>query len=648
MSSDDDASMKRGIAQVLYNFGEGNIFDYGQHDMAMEVTRVLAKPFGESDEDERGFSHSADRVAGDIKSRAKKFRNGDEPPWDELSASDLDAFRPTRVKGELYPLTMVCENTDCHQVETRPSPTDFYATDHEGQDPGTCPACGSSLQQLPFVLTCECGNVYPPRPTAECEDHGYKQYRLHKPTRDPATWEFRCVCGDDMGQLGNYCEDCNTYLSGPTPPGGGGIYYPQTLVLVAIPAVGAGRDELEQGETWGRILAASHLGLVPIGEENTLEDIASREGEQEEIEQLREEGWSDEDIQQYLEMQADAGREVSHLNRTSVASETDEIFEPVRSGTVDEERAYTTIADQLFTFQRATSGYEGNPADIEDVRHPDPTSLTYLLEETDLAERYPRAEKYREKLDRINVTEAWVVDSFPLLTVLFGYTRESPTARETDLNTFTHPFGDEDKVPVFADRSPSEAIILEIDREAIVQWLLENNVIKESRAPDITEDMDEKEKEREYKAWFLNNVDSVATTNPFEPIEDPVTEEVYTLLHSMSHALISTGSDECGLEADSISELIMPNVPAIALYAQSTKHFALGGMFTLFKTRIHPWVDRAVDHAEQCLFDPACMQDDGGAACHACLHLNPVSCESLNEHLDRQLLVGGEELFWDV
>jgi hypothetical protein len=113
---------------------------------------------------------------------------------------------------------------------------------------------------------------------------------------------------------------------------------------------------------------------------------------------------------------------------------------------------------------------------------------------------------------------------------------------------------------------------------------------------------------------------------------------------------MGTASEQCGLDSDSISEVVFPTVPAVVLYAQSMEHFALGGMFTLFKTRIHPWIDDAVDHAERCIYDPACSSDEQGAACHACLHASEFTCEYYNNALDRTLLVGSNdwEPFVDV
>ncbi|ELZ43375.1 hypothetical protein C464_16652 [Halorubrum coriense DSM 10284] len=648
MSQREDVEMERGIAQILYSFGPGNVFDYGAYDVSMRVKGLDDRDWNVQPVEGLDLK----RIRGDIESRIGRFRNGDQPPWEIIGESDIDAFRPVKVSAEVFPLTMVCENSDCRRVDIRQKPSHYWATDHDDQKPGHCTACGSPLQQLPFVVTHECGAVLQPGPINECPQHERNDPYLYQPTRDPAKWEFRCKqCDKSMGRIAAFCQDCNEYVTGATPPGGGGLYYPATLLNVDIPTVGKGKDELDMGETWARVLMAAYLDFndVPLNEENTIEDIATRAGEQDRIEELRASGRTDEEIEMFLEMRAESGGEVDHLTSQFVAEKTRGNVTPVGVGgdaEVDAERVYSVLANQLFTFVRATQGYEGS-ADHDDYdpsRQPAPRSLSDLLT-PEFKQKYPRAKEYREKLDRINVNEAWVVDNFPLLNVLFGYYRESPDPSEVDLNAFDHPYGDANKVPIFADRSPSEAIILEVDRRAIVEWLEENDRLGEaSPRPDPDAD------DAEYKKWFLNNIDVVATDNPFTPVEHDTTQEVYTLLHSMSHALVSTASDQCGLATESISEMIMPAIPAIILYAKSAEHFALGGMATLFETRIHPWVDHTIDYTEQCLLDPPCSRDETGAACHACLHVNTVSCESMNEYLDRRRLVGGYDStpFWDV
>lgn len=309
----------------------------------------------------------------------------------------------------------------------------------------------------------------------------------------------------------------------------------------------------------------------------------------------------------------------------------------------EEEAAYTAISHELFTFLRSTNGYEGGGMrDSIADRHPTPRNLSEFADNDEFRDKYPQAKLYQQKLDRIHVRDAWVVDNFPLLNTVFGYTRASTDAKETALRSFQHPYG-LDALTVWGDRSPSEAIVLELDRAAIVEWLKENGYLTGIVEPDSNDDA-------QLKAWFLSNVDNTQVQDPFTPIEDELTRVIYRLIHSASHSLMSTASEQCGLDSDSISELILPTVPAIVLYAQSMEHFALGGMFTLFKTRIHPWIDDAVEHAVRCIYDPACLEDKDGAACHACLHVSEFTCQYYNGALDRGLLVGNEyhTPFWEV
>jgi hypothetical protein len=66
---------------------------------------------------------------------------------------------------------------------------------------------------------------------------------------------------------------------------------------------------------------------------------------------------------------------------------------------------------------------------------------------------------------------------------------------------------------------------------------------------------------------------------------------------------------------------------------------------------MHPWIDHAVEQSRRCIYDPACRNDQDGAACHACLHLSEFSCEHFNGELDRRVLLDldeGRTGFWDL
>jgi hypothetical protein len=69
MSQSNEADMERGIAQVLYNFGPGNIFDFGKYDLVMKVAGFRTS---------RTEELPTNRIASSIKSRARHFRNWGE------------------------------------------------------------------------------------------------------------------------------------------------------------------------------------------------------------------------------------------------------------------------------------------------------------------------------------------------------------------------------------------------------------------------------------------------------------------------------------------------------------------------------------------------------------------------------------------
>lgn len=625
----ENAEMERGIAQVLANFVPGDLFDYGRYGITMKVAEWNHR---EMDVDQR-------RIANHIESRVSSFRNGDTKPWSEIEDARIDVFRPQNVYGEIFPTTMVCKR--CDHVEYRDSAGSFRHTN------GHCSVggCGGQLQQLSFVGTHECGEIFTIKPVG-CNSHGYDDVRLNRGVpEDMRTWSFECgICHQRTGDLQVFCDRCDEPVAGIQPTNAGSVFYSQREVIIDIPHVDIKEREIPYGEEWTRVLMAAHLGDVDLDSSGvTLEDIAvSSKSEEDVIQELYDEfgeEWVEENKEQALKLKMGDSPNLGAV----VSQNRDRVRLPAERGDGDSGAAYTAVAHELFTFLRATRGYEGGSMreSIAD-RHPTPRALSEFTEDERFREKYPQSKLYREKLDRAHISDAWVVDNFPLLNTVFGYTRGSPDASETSLRAFEHPYN-LDALTVWGDRSPSEAIILELDRAAIVEWLVENDYLDDVEVPDLDDEAD-------LKRWFLRNFDTTQIQNPFSPIEDELTETIYRLVHSCSHALMSTASEQCGLDTDSISELVLPTVPAIVLYAQSMEHFALGGMFTLFKTRLHPWIDDAINHASQCIYDPACLDDEDGAACHACLHVSEFTCEYYNGALDRELLVGGEDHtpFWDI
>lgn len=623
MARNSEFEMERGVAQILNSYGARNVFDFGQLGLTMQTNPW--RRVEELDDVDR------ERVANIIQSRIGRYRNrttADE--WDGLSADDIDLYRPLKIEGQLFPLVFYCENKDCRKVHTATEPN-YLPSD------GMCESCGESITQLPFVNVCQCGRLEDPGPDAGCDQHGFDDIRLNKRASEPAMWRYECnKCGDEIDVLSTFCGVCND-MKGPLPTASSRIFYAEKAVEVDIPYLGGDAEDIPNDKSWAHVLMAAHLDIADL-EDNTLETLATTEGKLDKYQK-----WVDKlGEEDAKEMFDDMDQDIH--GRETLVADTDHIVPPDTEGDVDEgirELAYSNVAHQLFTFHRSTKGYEGDEEDLENTRHPIPKSLSHFLNDSDFRERHPQSGRYRPQLTRSHIRQAWVVDQFPLLNILYGYTRADSQSNNVDLRSFPHP-RERATTPIFADRTPSEAIIFEIDRTAIVNWLEANGVITAAERPDTSD-------EAALKEWFLNNIATTELDNPFTPIEHEVTWWVYRLLHTLSHCLLARAGEQCGLATSSLSERIFPVIPAIAIYAASTENFALGSMFTMFKTRLHPWVSDARDLADQCLIDAICRENPAGAACDACLHIEETSCEAMNHHLDREIVRSKSEIvgFWN-
>jgi len=125
----------------------------------------------------------------------------------------------------------------------------------------------------------------------------------------------------------------------------------------------------------------------------------------------------------------------------------------------------------------------------------------------------------------------------------------------------------------------------------------------------------------------------------------------YIMLHSLSHALITALSLDCGYSASAIRERIYAGDfgYGILLYTGTPgSEGSLGGLVEMGKD-LGRHLGRALELSRLCSNDPVCAQHDAtsahearflhGAACHGCLLIAETSCERRNELLDRALVV---------
>lgn len=185
-----------------------------------------------------------------------------------------------------------------------------------------------------------------------------------------------------------------------------------------------------------------------------------------------------------------------------------------------------------------------------------------------------------------------------------------------------------------------EGIYIELREDRIREWQESNKSWLRSRV----------------SAAFVNRMTEVYQILP--PLSAATLEWAckYLVVHSLAHILINQLVYECGYSTASLRERLYissdPSAPmaGILIYTSAgDSEGTMGGLVRLGRPdRLLPVVQRALSRASWCSADPVCSENLGGqgsrlanlAACHACILLPETSCETINQGLDRAMIVG--------
>lgn len=241
--------------------------------------------------------------------------------------------------------------------------------------------------------------------------------------------------------------------------------------------------------------------------------------------------------------------------------------------------------------------------------------------------------------EQYGIANAQVSQDIEIITSTFGYTRKIKDPEKVSNGGILNlkPFRNEqDKNIVYCSVLETEGIVIEINKRKILEWLYNNKVISQENLPDINDEVS-------VKKWFIENIKSDKIT-PFSDLnmEDPeikITYYVYDLIHTISHALLKSAGILSGLEKNSLSEMIFPNLTTIFIYANTTQGIPLGALSGMFEQNYKSFIIQAEDIMGRCVFDPICMDRDNGS-CSACTQLSEISCCHFNKDLNRKLLIG--------
>jgi len=192
-----------------------------------------------------------------------------------------------------------------------------------------------------------------------------------------------------------------------------------------------------------------------------------------------------------------------------------------------------------------------------------------------------------------------------------------------------------------AMRSAGEGIFINLRGDAVKAWQVRNAAWLEQRC----------------SAEFLQRVAGIdRALPPTAPSDIKDWTSRFLLVHSLAHALINQLVFECGYGTSSLRERLYvsadsdaPMCGVLIYTASGDSDGTLGGLVRLGrKERLEFIFRRAMNRMSWCSADPICSEHLGGqgsklanlAACHACMLLPEISCETTNHGLDRAMLVG--------
>lgn len=594
--------MRRGLNQVLYHFMPEQIVDYPVTGAIGRVERCSAVPINNVD---------MGRLLEAIKRSSDRFENRVMGfPRGQWGTCDFVFLEPNHIELGLFPLTFFCKK--CRTAFRFDSIGDFRSATKRTNY--KCPACKGDLEQSEIVHYHTCGKIESlvVRKCSDNPSHGAGHVYLDKARSNSIKdWWWRCGHPDHgsnhprISRVGAWCFDHTpSEMMTHGPFRRSEVYYTESVAMVNVPPLGGQPDDRVWSAVYGEYLGVAQDGLAKRLASG--EKTANGELDQETARRkLLEKGWSSEDIEEMI----------SDLGIKSSSGEIDSVIRSAQDLVKLRGESFSMGASKVYEYLQIINGEETKP-------------LSKVIQEAE----GPQSEKVKgvpRTMKSLGLSDAHVTTAFPLVKAIYGFSRGDPERKKSTLRAFPSNESYRGKTPIYGAVTDTEAIVITLDRKAVHDWLRANNLISEPPLDD----------ERTLKAWFLNNV-KLSEIPAFDEISslETTTKWVYRLTHSISHLLLRHASAIAGIDRDSLGEVLFPNIPAFAIYTNSTENFALGGLYTLFENSISPWLETASDEVRYCLNDPSCI--DGERACFACMHLAEVSCEHFNRELGRDTIIG--------
>lgn len=605
--------MRRGVHQAMYKYLPGCWADFtigGGANYAVHVEHWNSVHL-------EGINHK--RLLRIVSQRVQAFQKvspiGASAVVNFASRIDEDNYfvltpkvseKERAIVASVNPLLFVCSS--CGKVHRYRNAEEFRRRRDD-----RCSACGKNMKQLKLLAFCKCGYADGlPMPQCSNKEHGSKYI-----VRRSSGFDFVCSrCGKKAG-FAFSCPVCKEKLT-IKPALDSSHYFPFTLSLIDL--LDKRKDSLlDAEEDWRgeKVILSQYLGF--IGQEDYRDIITAGKLPQ------------SEELAQNLE------KEATELRGMGIPEEfIAQILEGKRRS--DPSGNILQAVERVGQVLSLSAAEDITPLAEEILEYDE---LVHAKEVISLAQAEMLAETVRDGIrpdysspaEAMGFSRVQLCSGVPVVFAAYGYTRKE---RECTAGVRLHGFPQEmEKKNIYAHRLETEGILFELDRTRVLDWLLENEQI-------IPEDAPRERSEESLKIWFMDHV-RLAYIEPFTEIDNcrhdgTITKSVYTLLHSISHALIHEAAEICGLDRSSLAEYLLPNIPAVFIYCSNTQGFHMGALHSAFQGHFDRWLRRAGERSTRCIFDPVCIDQE--KACAGCLFLNEVSCQHFNKDLDRSFLCG--------
>lgn len=218
--------------------------------------------------------------------------------------------------------------------------------------------------------------------------------------------------------------------------------------------------------------------------------------------------------------------------------------------------------------------------------------------------------------------EVELLETFPVVTAVFGYTRGEAAAGSSTLRPFRAADGG---IRLHAIKAETEGLLFRLDPRRVAAWLAARGHLS-TNPPDP------------YQARLaILSICQIPRAGEDTALSTPGAD-LLRLIHSISHRIIRKISAFAGIERDALSEYLIPLHLGFVVFAASRGDFVLGGLQALFEHDLDKALREVVHGEPRCALDPGCARN--GSACAVCLHVGEPSCRYYNQFLARTTLFG--------